>query len=62
MILCAESLIVIAEIFAKISGNPRKRISDTAEWLKRYRESWLQSNKESELGEIEKMFTAYEAM
>jgi hypothetical protein len=60
MLLAAEGIIVIAELFAKLAGYELKRISDTDHWLKEYRKNWLKSNKESELSEIEKMFITLE--
>lgn len=60
MLLVAEGIIVIAELFAKLAGYDMQRISDTDHWLKEYRKTWLKSNKESELSEIEKMFIALE--
>ena len=35
---------------------------DVAAWLKKYRAAWLLDNKESELAEIEKVFTAVDAL
>ena len=51
---------VIAELFAKLAGYQVERYSDTKQWLKKYREKWVQKNKESELHEIEKMFLTLE--
>ena len=61
ILICAEAIIVMSEIFAKFIGHEVERYSDTAAWLEKYRESWLASNKESELCEIEKMFVTLEA-
>lgn len=60
MILASEGVIVMAELFAKLAGYDIKRISDTSLWLNKYHQSWLESNKESELCEIEKMFLTLE--
>jgi len=60
MLLAAEGIIVIAELFAKCAGYNIERIADTSLWLKKYRQRWLKSNKESELCEIEKMFISLE--
>jgi len=60
ILICAEAIIVMAELFAKLAGYEITRCSNTDEWLKKYRESWLIRNKESELREIEKMFTTLE--
>ena len=56
IILSAEGIAVMAEITAFYAGYSLDEKTDTKEWLKRYREKWLQDNKESELSEIEKMF------
>lgn len=61
-ILAAEGIIVVAEMLAKFGGYDHKRVSNTAEWLKSYRESWMQANKESELYRLEKMFLELDAM
>ncbi len=60
ILICAEAIIVMAELLAKLSGYSITRCSDTGEWLEKYRESWLLRNKESELCEIEKMFITLE--
>ena len=46
----------------KFGGYDRKRVSNTAEFLKRYRESWMKVNKESELYRLEKLFSDLDAM
>ena len=56
MLLAAEGIIVMAELFAKLAGYEIKRISDTDHWLKEYRKNWLKSNKESELSDIVNIF------
>ena len=56
IILAAEGVMVMAEIFALRAGYKMKRITDTKNWLKSYKKKWLQENKESEYSEIEKMF------
>lgn len=60
LLICAEGVLVMAELFAKLCGYEIERVSSTEKWLKKYRESWLLSNKESELCEIEKMFMTLE--
>lgn len=60
ILIVAEGVGVMAELFAKVQGYKIERRFDTYEWLKRYRESWLWDNKESELREIEKIFRYYE--
>lgn len=61
-ILAAEGIIVVAEMLAKFAGYPHERVSDTAEFLKHYRESWIVSNKESELYRLEKLFCELDVM
>lgn len=56
MLLGAEGVCVIAELSAKLAGNPVNRVTDTREWLRRYREAWMRKSKESELYKIEEMF------
>lgn len=60
MMLSAEGIMVMAELFAKLAGYKIERTSDTENWLKKYRSRWLEVNKESELSEIEKMFLTLE--
>ncbi len=62
LILAAEGIIVVAEMLAKFGGYDHKRVSNTAEFLKHYRESWMKSNKESELYRIEELFLELDAM
>lgn len=60
MLIAAEGITVMAELFGKFAQYRIERVSDTKEWLKKYRESWVKYNKESELCEIEKMFVFLE--
>ncbi len=60
--IAVEGMAVTLELLAKASGNPVARKTDTEAWLKRYREAWLLSSKESELGRIEEQFRFLEAM
>ncbi len=60
MLLAAEGITVIAELYAKLAGYNIARVSDTTHWLNEYRKSWLKYNKESELSEIENMFVFLE--
>lgn len=62
LILAAEGIIVVAEMLAKFGKYDHERVSDTTEWLKHFRESWMASNKESELYKLEDMFKELEAM
>lgn len=61
-IIAAEGIIVVAEMLAKFAGYDHKRVSNTAEFLKHYRESWMASNKESELYRLEKFFSELDVM
>ena len=56
MLLAAEGIQVMAELSMKLRGYAVTRQTDTEQWLGRYRTSWLEKNKESELSSIEKMF------
>lgn len=60
MLVVAEGFIVMAEIAAVQNGSKMKRSTNTEQWLKKYRELWLSNNKESELREIENIFTSLE--
>lgn len=55
-LLSAEGICVMAELMAKAQNLNITRLTNTEEWLKRYRTLWLSKNKESELSEIEKVF------
>ena len=56
MMIAAEGVAVMAELFAQNLGYTIRRWTNTEEWLKRYRAQWMKKNKECELVEIEKMF------
>ena len=60
MLLTAQALIVMCEIGEANNGAKLQRHTDTYEWLKKFREAWLSKNKESELRDIEKIFTDLE--
>lgn len=60
ILISAEGIIVLAELLAKLAGYKIARVSDTKEWLSKFRERWMLSNKESELYRLEKMFTTLE--
>ena len=62
IILAAQGIIVVAEMLAKFGKYTHERVSTTAEWFKSFRESWMKSNKESELYRLEKMFCDLDAM
>ena len=61
MLLAAEGICVMAELSAKLAGYQIGRITDTKAWIGKYREKWMQKNKESELRHIEEMFLYCEA-
>ena len=58
--MVAEGLMVMAEIGAVQNGSKMKRSTNTEQWLKKYRGLWLSNNKESELKQIENIFTSLE--
>lgn len=60
LLLSAEGFCVMAELGAKVAGIVVERVTDTTEWLNRYRNSWLSKNKASELYRIEEMFNTFE--
>ena len=51
---------VMAELMLMLRGYSVDRVTNTENWLIRYRENWLKKNKESERKEIEKMFCLLE--
>ena len=57
LLLAAEGLIVMAQMYAKFAGYHVDSYADASQWLKKYRIKWLEKNKESELFRIEEMFT-----
>ena len=57
LMLAAEGLIVIAELFAKCAGYEIETFADVEDWLNRFSEKWLEKNKPSELFRIQEMFT-----
>ncbi len=56
LLLCVEGVCVIAELSAKLSGHEETRVTDTKNWLNKYRQHWTAKNKESELSLIEEVF------
>jgi hypothetical protein len=56
MLICAEAICVIAELFQKPLGKDFSRVTNTYEWLDKFKKKWLEKNKESELYRIEEMF------
>ena len=57
LMITAEGLIVMAELFAKFAGYEIEKYADVMAWLERFKEKWLEKNKPSELFRIEEMFT-----
>ena len=62
MILCAEGICVLAQLGAKMFGAKADTIVDVKQWMKKYKEKWLQKNKESEISKIEEMILYIDAM
>lgn len=60
MLIAAEGIAVMAELFAKAADYDIKRYTDTGKWLGKYSRKWLEKNKPSELCEIEKVFRGME--
>lgn len=56
MLLAAEAVCMMAEFAAKIAGQEVQRLTDTKEWVRNYRKSWLSQSKISELHKIEELF------
>lgn len=56
MMVAAEGIQVMTELFALLAGYPIERQTDTVEWLRKYRQKWLMECKESELVQIENIF------
>ena len=59
LLLAAEAVLVMTEIYANITGTEVTKHSNVETWLKKYRTAWLSQNKEPELCEIEKLFRFY---
>lgn len=60
MLIAAEGIEVMAELFAKLAGYDMPRNTDTKVWLEKYSRKWLEKNKPSELSEIQNAFYAME--
>lgn len=56
MLVAAEGIQVMTELFGLLAGYQIERQTDTKEWLKKYRQKWLMECKESELRQIENIF------
>ena len=57
MLLAAEGICLMAEMYAKDQDPNLVRVTDTNRWLWSFRRMWTRKNKESELRNIEEMFT-----
>ena len=57
LLIVAEGLMVMAELFAKFAGYKIENHADVDGWLSRFTEKWLVKNKPSELFRIQEMFT-----
>ena len=57
LMIAAEGLIVMAELFAKFAGYSIEKTADVEAWLGRFKAKWLEKNIPSELFRIEDMFT-----
>ncbi len=62
MLLAAEGICVMAELSGKLAGYRIDRVTDTKDWLHRYKDKWLLKNKESEVRKIEDLFLYYDAL
>ena len=62
MLIAAEGICVIAELMEKMDGKNPTRITNTRTWLEKYKEKWLQKNKENEFYRIAELFTYCETI
>ena len=60
MMVAAEAICLVAELYSLREGKIFDRVTDTEEWLKKYRTRWMLNNKESELSRIENFFKTCE--
>lgn len=56
MLIAAEGMQVIAQIFAAIAGYPIPKEISVIQWLETYKQQWRKESKESELYVIENLF------
>ena len=56
ILLAAEGSCIAAELQAGLQNVSVERVTDTKQWLRKFREKWLQKNKPSELHKLEKFF------
>lgn len=57
ILLAAEGLIVMAELYGKLAGYQLENYSDPEKWLEKFSSKWMEKNKSSELFRIQDMFT-----
>lgn len=62
LLLSAEAVCVMAELNGILAGYRISRVTNTENWLERYRIKWLEKNKESELQKIEHAFRYFESV
>ena len=56
MLVAAEGVCVIAELWAKLKGMSVERLTDTRKWMQKFSEKWLQKNQPNELYKIREVF------
>lgn len=56
LLLAAEGVCVMAELWAKLAGESVQRHTDTRQWLEKFSQKWLQKNQPKELCRIREMF------
>lgn len=60
MMIAAEGIAVVAEIFARVKGGDIGRKTNQKDWFEKFRTQWMLKNKKSEIIEVEKMFNCLE--
>ncbi len=64
MLIAAEAVCIVAEFSNLFTRSKSKtvRVTDTEEWLTKFRAKWVSKNKESELSRVEQFFRDCEAL
>lgn len=62
LISTVEAVCVMAELQAKLFGYSITRLTNTSAWMKKYADSWIRSNYESELENIIEVFRYFEQL
>ena len=62
MVIAAEGVCLMAELYAKLQKQPVPRLTDARSWCEKYAAKWRSKNKESELHNITDMFLYCEAL